>query len=126
MILCLYCEKPINKNKKYCNNLCQNRFQSGILVKRWLNKETEGWTGKTRQLRKYIRAYLYSLYGESCQQCGWNKKHPIDGAILTEIDHIDGDAENCNLDNLRILCPNCHSMTATHRARNKNSKRIRK
>jgi hypothetical protein len=42
-----------------------------------------------------------------------------------QIDHIDGDASNSFIENLRILCPNCHSMTSTFRNRNKNSVRVR-
>ena len=35
-----------------------------------------------------------------------------------ELHHIDGDRTNHKLDNLQILCPNCHSQTATFRAKN--------
>lgn len=36
-----------------------------------------------------------------------------------QIDHIDGDYKNCRPENLRILCPNCHSLTPTFGALNK-------
>jgi len=51
-----------------------------------------------------------------CVICGiteWNDK-----AINMELDHIDGDRTNHRLDNLRMLCPNCHSQTDTYRAKN--------
>lgn len=35
-----------------------------------------------------------------------------------EVDHIDGDPWNNLLDNLRLLCPNCHALTKTYRGRN--------
>jgi hypothetical protein len=41
--------------------------------------------------------------------------------IVLEIDHIDGNNQNHSLDNLRYLCPNCHSQTSTWRGRNKNT-----
>ena len=44
----------------------------------------------------------------------WNDK-----SIVLELDHIDGNNQNNNLSNLRILCPNCHSQTDTFRGRNK-------
>lgn len=52
-----------------------------------------------------------------CEICGWNKKS-TDGRIPLEIDHVNGDAHDNRLENLRILCPNCHSLQPTHRGRN--------
>ena len=110
---------------KYCSNVCQKLSEYKNNVDNWLHGKDCGWTGKTRQLKKYVRRYLYEKYGTACQICGWDEKHPIDGAVLTEIDHVDGNSENCHENNLRILCPNCHSKTTTFRARNKASKRKR-
>ena len=42
--------------------------------------------------------------------------------ITLHVDHIDGDHHNCEEQNLRFLCPNCHSQTPTHAGRNKNRK----
>ncbi|QOI72457.1 putative HNH endonuclease [Erwinia phage pEa_SNUABM_50] len=45
------------------------------------------------------------------------------GSLLTlEVDHIDGNNMNNSRDNLRALCPNCHSQTETWRG--KNSKKV--
>ena len=109
----------------YCSNACQKYKEYTDRVSAWLNGEIKGYTGKALQVKNFVRRYLHETRGTSCESCGWNKRHPCDGSVLTEIDHIDGDAENCNIDNLRILCPNCHSMTSTFRARNKLSKRVR-
>ena len=38
--------------------------------------------------------------------------------IALELDHKDGDRDNNELSNLRLLCPNCHAMTPTYRGRN--------
>jgi hypothetical protein len=35
-----------------------------------------------------------------------------------ELDHIDGDRTNNLLENIRLLCPNCHASTPTYRGRN--------
>jgi 5-methylcytosine-specific restriction endonuclease McrA len=39
--------------------------------------------------------------------------------LSLELHHIDGNRQNHLLDNLVILCPNCHSQTDTFRAKNK-------
>ena len=68
---------------------------------------------------QYIHADIYK-----CESCGmtdkWNGK-----PILLEIDHINGDCFDNTKDNLRFLCPNCHSQTHTH-SHNGNSGRNKK
>lgn len=59
-----------------------------------------------------------------CEQCGiadWNNS-----AISLELNHIDGDNSNHSLDNLELLCPNCHSQTSTYRSKNVKNRNILK
>lgn len=51
-----------------------------------------------------------------CSICGVTKWNNL--PINMELDHIDGDRTNHRLENLRMLCPNCHSQTDTYRAKN--------
>ena len=39
--------------------------------------------------------------------------------ITLELEHIDGNHHNNERNNLKALCPNCHSLTPTWRGRNK-------
>jgi 5-methylcytosine-specific restriction endonuclease McrA len=50
-----------------------------------------------------------------CNSCGideYNGRH-----ISLELNHIDGDRYNHLLENLELLCPNCHSQTGTYRSK---------
>ena len=38
--------------------------------------------------------------------------------IVLEVDHIDGLHYNNTVDNLRLICPNCHSQTDTYKNKN--------
>lgn len=53
-----------------------------------------------------------------CEECGWSEKSK-EGRLPLELDHINGDSRDNRLENLRILCPNCHSLKPTHRGRNR-------
>lgn len=59
-----------------------------------------------------------------CELCGWSEKAK-DGRIPVELDHINGQPTDNRLENLRVLCPNCHSLQATHRGRNIKKKSAR-
>jgi len=67
------------------------------------------------------RLFSNGLKKPECELCGWSQKS-IDGRIPVELDHINGDHEDNQIENLRILCPNCHSLQLTHRGRNKKSR----
>lgn len=126
---CINCKNKIPENhrneKIYCNRKCHKEHQYTQNVEKWLNGVHPGYKGKTLKLCSFVRKYIHETRGTACEKCGWDEKHPVDGAVLTEIEHKDGDASNNELSNLEVLCPNCHSKTATYKARNKNSARKR-
>ena len=64
------------------------------------------------------KLFARGLKKPRCELCGWAKKAQ-DGRIPVELDHVNGNSKDNRLENLRILCPNCHSLQATHRGKNK-------
>ncbi len=62
------------------------------------------------------RLFHENLKPQYCEKCEWAEK-TIDGYLPLELDHINGDRHDNRLENLRILCPNCHSLTVNHRGR---------
>ena len=64
------------------------------------------------------RLFLAKLKKPKCEICGWAKTS-TDGRLPLELDHINGDRHDNRLQNLRILCPNCHSLQSTHRGKNR-------
>jgi len=99
----------VNAHRTDCGcSLCANRI---VLSERLRS-------GDTTQSR-YLRELLIKeeLLENKCSECGlypeWNNK-----PLTLQLDHIDGIKLNNKIENLRILCPNCHTQTLTYGGRN--------
>lgn len=123
MTKCLNCGKELsNRQNKYCDNKCQMEFQHKQWVERWKNGEETGITGKY-QISHHLKKYLLDKYEYKCARCGWGEINPFTNTLPLEIEHIDGNYLNNSEENLILLCPNCHSLTATYKGANRGNGR---
>jgi DNA-directed RNA polymerase subunit RPC12/RpoP len=77
-----------------------------------------GWKGSSTPVRRLAKLILEY----KCQRCAsngiWNNE-----PLCLQLDHINGVGTDCRKENLRWLCPNCHSQTPTFGSKNsKNEK----
>jgi len=108
---CIICGKKIPSWRKYCSLKCFGKANRKNSFYRLENGKKVG--------EKTIKRYLIHKFGNKCMECGWDKINPITGNVPIQLDHVDGNSENNNLNNLKLLCPNCHSLTPTFGALNK-------
>lgn len=117
---CLACGKENefrhSKVNKYCNVTCQNKYTWENVTKPRIE------AGHcTHNSAIVLKRYLAEKYGEQCSECGigntWNDK-----TLVLHLDHIDGNSDNNFPENLRLLCPNCHSQTENYGSKGKGSR----
>ncbi len=111
---CLNCGETqvLKRNRlgKYCNIHCQNQHN-------WETKVLPNIENGKCKDSKTQRKYLSLKRGYKCEFCDmfkWLGKN-----LVLQVDHIDGNPDNNFPDNLRLLCPNCHSQTPTYKGGNK-------
>lgn len=94
---CVVCHRPImaHFNKKTCSRRCANMHRAGIKYK----------LGSPRsKVSTYIalKKKLIETKGNKCEKCGYTKVE------ILQVHHKDRDRSNNNLENLELICPNCH------------------
>lgn len=111
-INCQYCAKPASshKNTKYCSSACQREEEYNLKTKPLI---MAGKVSKPTTLKRYLKREVK----DECFICGITHWQGI--ALSLQLDHIDGDASNNFPVNLRLLCPNCHSLTPSFTGKNR-------
>lgn len=95
---CIICGKLIlaSANKKTCSRGCANTHRAGIKYK--LNEPRKD---KVRSYR-ILKTRLSSVRGKICERCGYDKFE------ILHVHHKNRDRSNNELNNLELICPNCH------------------
>ena len=95
---CVVCGAFIlaSAHKKTCSRRCANINRSGISYKRGRPKD------KVAHHRS-LRDALFASRGASCGRCSYDKRQ------ILQIHHRDRNRRNNDMENLELLCPNCHT-----------------
>ena len=94
---CVVCGKLMlsSLHKKTCSRGCSNRHREGIKYK--INSPHD----KVKS-QNALKVQLLRARGKNCERCGYNKLE------ILQVHHKNRDRGNSDLDNLELICPNCH------------------
>ena len=116
-LVCKECGIKFNSKyrKQFCCRDCYNHFIHTRNYNKYLNDNSIAWGYQNMQ--HYKKFFLVEQHYK-CAICGlsnmWNGSE-----LVFVLDHIDGNADNNNRDNLRLVCPNCDSQLSTYKSKNK-------
>lgn len=99
------------RQNKYCDECNDNRVY---------NKITKLEDANSDFTRKRI---LIEQRGHQCESCGLSEWFGQE--IMLELHHVDGNSDNSEESNLKILCPNCHSQTDFYKGAGKGNNSAR-
>lgn len=117
---CQFCETKLEKyQNKFCSHDCRVLYQSYIKYEDWINGCTDA-SNISGNLKPWARNILIEMCDYTCK-CGWNKVNPVVGKPILTVDHVDGNWTNNYCWNLEVLCYNCHTLTPTFGALNRES-----
>lgn len=80
------------------------------------NKQLKDWTQYTKTTN--LKKHLIKEKGHKCELC--NLEEWLNNPITLEVHHKDGDRTNNQLENLQLLCCNCHATTDNWRNKKRN------
>lgn len=101
------------------NRKKQSEIMSSLNKERVLERLERVFEGLETLQSNRLKWYLisYGFKERKCESCGGTSWLGKD--IPLELHHEDGDPSNNSLDNLKILCPNCHAFTDNYRWKKK-------
>lgn len=97
-------------------------YQYQMYIKKWQAGEVRGLQG-LGIVSGHIKRFLRRKFGNKCCLCGWAVVNKKTGLVPLVADHIDGNWRNNIENNLRLICPNCDSLTDTYAGLNRGNGR---
>jgi hypothetical protein len=114
---CASRRKKWGTNKKIAEvSIKLKKYHERKRIEKWQEWGEKGEFPKLKNLG-HIREYLENKNGHKCEQCNlseWQGK-----TIPLVVDHIDGNNDNFKMNNFRLICNNCDSISPTFKGKNR-------
>ena len=114
--VCIVCGKE-HRNPKVCSLSCSAKL---LVNQRHEDIDLNGNEDQKHGVTS-MKRYLVWKHNGTCQNCECGTW--MGGKMSVEIHHVNGKSKDNRVSNLQLLCPNCHALTPTYKAKNRNCDR---
>lgn len=110
----------MTKEQLFCSTGCSIEYKNKIRIEEWKYKNKN-----VKDLKGVLRIFILKEKNNKCEACGFEGYNKKTGNSILQLHHKDANHENNTYKNIKVLCPNCHAMTETFGALNKENKEVK-